>query len=774
MKERGTSLPDLKPHPASPRNAGATGEQNPLLLVHRLLRGRYVVALVLACVLAPLGAAVGYKVLMLEYQSTAQIRIAPVLPKVLFESEQSSVLPMFDSFVQTQVSLIQSRRVVDMAMLSPTWKAVGGEYSMEHVSEFMEGLTVDHPKNTEVISVAVTNRDPRVAQAAAKSVVDAYLSIYGGEDLDTATQRFEILETRAKALATEIAGYQAEMYEIANEYGSSALDAMYSFEVEELQKLQTELESAKIALASYEAGGGEDSLPDIGKDPAKLTVEEIATVDSWMQQLLNDRKQLRWSVDEIATRYVDPEKRPEYSLAKERLNAQEEEIQNYAHLFREQAAADAGISLVGSNSAEALKAGLELRVERLQQLFDEKRERTISLGRENLKIEQLRSQIARAQDSLDKTNMRIEQLSIESAIGGRIDLLTEADMPTAPSNARKRMQFAILGGMSGGGLGIALIVLLGLLNPRVRDVADAVAARPRLLGVLPELPITLSDPAEAMLAAQSVHHIRTLLQIGTQPQRPLSLTVTSATSGTGKTSLVLSLGLSFAAAGSRTLLIDGDLVGTDLTRRTSANGESSQRPMLSAADSTEYESTRTPSVHSEPKRGLADALEGKPLASCISPTGLSNLSILPACGASGMPVNVLSPASARRLLDQLSDAFDVVLVDSGPIPGQTESSVMSACTDGVIMMVSRGERDADVRKALQHLELISAPIVGVVFNRAGSRDIKRSGYSSSGSGKKSGPASAENNGDTREFLQSAEAYACYGPLAQSVLCMSTE
>jgi Mrp family chromosome partitioning ATPase len=137
-------------------------------------------------------------------------------------------------------------------------------------------------------------------------------------------------------------------------------------------------------------------------------------------------------------------------------------------------------------------------------------------------------------------------------------------------------------------------------------------------------------------------------------------------------------------------------------------------------------------------------------------------------------VNGLSPSSVRRLLDKLSGSYDVVLVDSGPIPGQTESSVMSACTDGVIMMVSRGDFDADVRKAMQHLELINAQIVGVVFNRAGSRDLERSGYSSSRTSTKSPAPAAENDGDTTDFLKGAEAYARFGPLAQSVLCMSMD
>src|SRR5690606_36365955 len=134
--------------------------------------------------------------------------------------------------------------------------------------------------------------------------------------------------------------------------------------------------------------------------------------------------------------------------------------------------------------------------------------------------------------------------------------------------AHKCKQFAVMGGLAGSGLGVGLVLLLGLLNPRIRFIADAENQYPRLLGALPNLPEKLSDPVEAMVAAQCVHQIRMMLQPRARLERARTLTVTSAAAGTGKTSLTLALALSFAAAGARTLVIDGDIVGMGLTRRT--------------------------------------------------------------------------------------------------------------------------------------------------------------------------------------------------------------
>ena len=92
-----------------------------------------------------------------------------------------------------------------------------------------------------------------------------------------------------------------------------------------------------------------------------------------------------------------------------------------------------------------------------------------------------------------------------------------------------------------------------------------------LLGILPNLPDRLTDPAQAATAAHCVHQIRTMLQINAGEDSNV-FAVTSASPGDGKTSLTLALGLSFAASGSRTLLIDCDLVGAGLTSRLDMGG----------------------------------------------------------------------------------------------------------------------------------------------------------------------------------------------------------
>src|SRR4029079_11029440 len=103
------------------------------------------------------------------------------------------------------------------------------------------------------------------------------------------------------------------------------------------------------------------------------------------------------------------------------------------------------------------------------------------------------------------------------------------------------------------------------------EANDGVSNVP-LLGILPRLPEKLSDPEQAAVAAHCIHQIRIMLQVGQNPDQCRTFMVTSASTGDGKTSLTMALGLSFAASGRKTLGIDCDMVGQGLTHRLKAHG----------------------------------------------------------------------------------------------------------------------------------------------------------------------------------------------------------
>jgi Mrp family chromosome partitioning ATPase len=239
-------------------------------------------------------------------------------------------------------------------------------------------------------------------------------------------------------------------------------------------------------------------------------------------------------------------------------------------------------------------------------------------------------------------------------------------------------------------------------------------------GVLPLLPDEHSDPEQATVAAHSVHQIRTLLQQQTRAHASPVIAVTSASAGAGKTSLTLAMGLSFAASGARTLLIDCDIVGGGLTakmkrvtrrrighvlrrlglitteqivaavrearRRREPVGQTLIRHGLvtPATSRTHWKCRRIPWW------GCARRSKAIRPNECITGGGSHNLYVMPLGSARRQHVAQLSLPALQRLINQVRGWFDVVLIDTGPILGSLEASVATMTADAVVMVIARG------------------------------------------------------------------------------------
>jgi len=124
-------------------------------------------------------------------------------------------------------------------------------------------------------------------------------------------------------------------------------------------------------------------------------------------------------------------------------------------------------------------------------------------------------------------------------------------------------------------------------------------------------------------------------------------------------------------------------------------------------------------------------LEGEQLCDCVCETQIPYLSILPVGSAGSHHIGKLSPLAIQRLVDAARASYDVVLIDTGPIPGSLEGYGVVAAADGVILTVSKGDMRTGMQKCVNYIESVGARLAGVVFNRATARDIQLAGGSGS-------------------------------------------
>ena len=760
---------------ADPFITARAPEEDPALILrrfHNMMRGRYLWAIVAAILLGGLSAAGGYFSQEPIYRSTGVIRIEPNMPKLIYTIEDNSMLPMFEAFVGSQVVFIQSQRVVLSALENDSWRSLGRGTSTEVLEEFTGNLAVQHPPRSELIIVSYTDKDRNAAKAAVKSIIEAYNKIFVERGLNEAADRLNRLEIRRTTLQDEVDALLDRRTTLTDDLGTPDVAGLAAGKIADLTSYEDQLIMAELQLAVMTAtqnGGTQDPENPDGAQPnpdgenppapqppvidrSAVTNEELAATSQGMAQILEAIKSQERQILLLIGQGLGKGHRS-VKLAERQL---EVFVSERDRLRDELLAVWTGGLVPGLPGAGAeSEAALRQRILLLKNAVKIKESGVAALGKLNVQVRQLDSDMRRKAQLLADTVTRLEKLTTEAATGGRVKIISSGEDPIRPWKD-SRLKFAVLGGGFGFAVGGGLLVLIALLDRRLRNIFDAQDrfGDVTMLGILPRLPDDLADPDQAAMASHCVHQIRTLLQIGSDVQGRRVITVTSPASQDGKTSLTLALGLSFSASGSKTLVIDCDLAGGGLSARVNAiirrkigqillrqqivteqqieqalrvAQESDQRlgeALVDLGFVNAQEIDKALDLQEQMRVGLLDVIEGDALENCIADTGIPGLSVLPVGRAEASDVAKISPTAVRNVLDEARSQFDIVLIDTGPVPGSLEASQVAAEADGVIMVVSRGEQRDSAERALEHLAAIGARVSGLVFNRAEGWDVR--------------------------------------------------
>ncbi len=250
-----------------------------------------------------------------------------------------------------------------------------------------------------------------------------------------------------------------------------------------------------------------------------------------------------------------------------------------------------------------------------------------------------------------------------------------------------------------------------------------------LLGQMPEVSQSpgagLMDP-EADDPASSIHQIRAVLQIQATATDNRAFAFTSPHRGAGKTSVALGVASSMALSGTRTLVVDCDLAGRIQRSRAAETGSGAVPVAARLEDATtsgpatldhdradhQGQGTRDASP-----KGITGMIDGAPLAECIAETTTDGLSLLPAVNPQTSHISKLSDAFVRRVIDESRVDYDMVIFDTGPVPGSVEALLVASQCDGVVVVVKQGEDRKAVDRTLSYLKVVGARITGTVFNR---------------------------------------------------------
>jgi capsular exopolysaccharide synthesis family protein len=297
---------------------------------------------------------------------------------------------------------------------------------------------------------------------------------------------------------------------------------------------------------------------------------------------------------------------------------------------------------------------------------------------------------------------RLDELRVDAELKtGGAQIVTKGLAPTTkvkPTTAKNGVLALVLGSI----LGVGLAFMLEFLDDSIRtkDDLERWADGTPVLGLLPVVAyrkdvdnphlVTLADMTSP--SAEAYRSLRTSLQFLGVARAPRVFQITSANPREGKTTTTANLGVVLAQAGQRVVMVDCDL----------------RRPRLHGFAGLSNQ------------RGFTSAFVGDlPLSEVIRPVPEVERLFVLASGA--LPPNQSELLASRRTAEifaELQETFDVVLVDCPPVLPVTDASVLSAWVDATIVVVTAGSTPrSDLRRALELLRQVDAPVVGLVLNQ---------------------------------------------------------
>lgn len=199
---------------------------------------------------------------------------------------------------------------------------------------------------------------------------------------------------------------------------------------------------------------------------------------------------------------------------------------------------------------------------------------------------------------------------------------------------------------------------------------------------------------------ESIRTLRTNILFSNVDKDIKKIVVTSSVPDEGKTTLCIDLARSLASSSSRVVLIDLDL--------------------------------RNPSIKNitgqENNIGITNIIMKKATLSDASTkdTEQENLDIISSGPIPPNPTELIASDSMKSLLDELSNNYDYVIIDTPPVGILTDAAIISTLSDGVLLAIKSGSTKKEmVKKAIDNIEKVNGNILGAIMTFV---NVKNSQY----------------------------------------------
>ncbi len=649
------------------------------------------------------------------YEATAAVKfeqsasLSGLLVEVLSYSSADSI--------ETQASLIKSYPILeDVARrLGRLPEATAGEPLRESkaytsaLDTIADKIRTARVPNTSIIEISATSTNPKEARDLANTVAQAYRDYNRAVRNARITEARKFIEAQLREVEGRVKRAEEEVWAFREANRIIAPGAETSVLLSVFTQLRGDIEKARQHRTELELAQGRLSRVDPASLGERVFVE---SANPALQKLQATQVDLMLERNNLALEVTD--RHP-------RLQALDDRMREVRVEMRREIGAQIAL--------------LRSREDILNRQMGELLQRNRELPAVELSLQRLQRDAKVNDDLLTLLKTKHQEALIKESEGvEEVTIIRPATEPSAPVGG-EAFNTILVGALLGLMLGLVLAFVQETLDTSIGTIEDVesylqvpvlgivphidaretmtrlVERRPALAQMDPEalrshaLLITHFDPKSPV--AEAYRTLRTNIQFMRVERNGKLLVVTSPTLQEGKTTTIVNLALTMAQNGQRTLLVGANMRRPSIHRFFGIEREPGLSDIL--VGRTRWRDCI---------RTVADILMGRfEMEDIMASPGLDNLHIIEAGPVPGNPSELLSTPAMGQFLREIREEYDIVLIDTPPVLPVTDSAIVAAQVDGVVLVYQAGKVGRLVlKRAKAHLDSARAKVWGVVLN----------------------------------------------------------
>jgi len=570
------------------------------------------------------------------------------------------------------------------------------------VIQRLKGMIEAKPESgTNIVNITVTSMEPQEAASVANESAEAFrnynIEVKNRQTFDTK----DFIEKQLDITSKQLMVAEENLRSFKESTAMVVLDSQTETLLGKLSEVEAEYDTVK--RERQEIASQLEFIETAQQQPEKLQ-ETFVPIgrDSAVQDLVGKLRDLAIRRHTLLFDYT--EKNPQVIELDDQIKSVFSEIRKeLSNLLQNTAAREKGLleKLNRLRDASQSIPEISLQLERLE--------------RELLLQDSLYSQLkTRYQETQIKASGRVEEVS----------LIRPAVAPNKPTNIPSKGIIIFTGIVMGFIIGIVFTFVAETLDTSIGTIEDVenLLGIP-VLGVIPfwekderrhrnpklsvrsrDL-VTHFDPKS--LAAEAFRSLRTNMQFIGLDKKGKTFLVTSSFVQEGKTTNAVNLALSMAQAGSKVLLVEGDL----------------RKPLVYKMFGIEKAPGLTDYVlgnyrWQEITVSITDLMLGEfEMEDILITPGLDNLNIMTAGTNPPNPSEILRSPRFSDFLKEALEAYDFIFIDAPPVLPVADATEIATMIDGVILVYKVGAIGRGIlNRAKMTLDNVNANVLGVILN----------------------------------------------------------